>query len=103
MDNQQTSAAIIGVLGILLGIIGKYVMDKRKTSGRIDTTEAAVLWEAQENIRKELTQEVRERRQENNQLRSELNEANQTIQKQQNKIRLLNNRIFELEAEKNGN
>lgn len=56
----MTSALPIlaALVGTLAGVIATYVIAQRKSSGRIRTSEAEVLWEASESIRHDLTAQV---------------------------------------------
>ena len=70
----MTSTVFPGVaalIGTLAGIAATYVVARRRSSGRIATSEAADLWQASESIRHDLTEDVRALRQEVASLRSE--------------------------------
>lgn len=47
--------AIAAIVGTAAGGAATYIAAHRKTSGRIRTSEASVLWEASESIRHDLT------------------------------------------------
>lgn len=49
---------LAALIGTLAGVAATYVVASRKSSGRIRTSEAEVLWEASESIRHDLTAEV---------------------------------------------
>lgn len=53
--------AAIGALGVVVTAILTFVAVKIKLSGRIDTTEANVLWSATESLRHDLAEQLRER------------------------------------------
>jgi hypothetical protein len=59
------SASILTVVGILVGISGMLIGGltawwavKRKNSGKIETSEASTLWQAQESMRKDLLGQI---------------------------------------------
>jgi hypothetical protein len=49
---------LAALIGTLAGVAATYLIASRKSSGRIRTSEAEVLWEASESIRHDLTAEV---------------------------------------------
>ena len=49
---------LAALIGTLAGVAATYLVASRKSSGRIRTSEAEVLWEASESIRHDLTAEV---------------------------------------------
>jgi len=51
-------AALLGVAGVGVTAIVTYVVARRTTSGRVETSEAATLWAASEQMRKELRDEL---------------------------------------------
>lgn len=74
----------ISLLGVIVASGGTYLIARRKASGRVDTTEAAVLWKQSQAMRKELRDEVVD-------LKEQLREARAEIVE-------LRNRVKELEA-----
>lgn len=50
--------ALAALIGTLAGVAATYLVASRRSSGRIRTSEAEVLWEASESIRRDLTAEV---------------------------------------------
>lgn len=55
---SSTLPVLAGLIGTLTGVSATYVVARRRTSGRIGTSEAADLWKASESIRHDLTTEV---------------------------------------------
>lgn len=53
--------AALGALGVIVTAIITLIGVKLKLSGRIDTTEANVLWSATESLRQDLAEQLRER------------------------------------------
>ena len=53
--------AALGALGVIVTAILTLIGVKLKLSGRIDTTEANVLWSATESLRHDLAEQLRER------------------------------------------
>lgn len=51
-------AALLGLVGVAATAIVTWRLGTRKSSGLIDTTEASSLWDAAEEIRKELRSDV---------------------------------------------
>jgi len=51
--------ALAAILGTAAGGIATYVIARRTSSGQIRTSEAAVIWEASESIRHDLTAELK--------------------------------------------
>lgn len=49
---------LAALIGTLAGVAATYLIAARSKSGRIRTSEAEVLWEASESIRRDLTAEV---------------------------------------------
>lgn len=62
---------LAALIGSLAGLATTYVVAKRRSSGRIATSEAADLWKASESIRHDLTQDVKALRVEVASLRAE--------------------------------
>ena|SRR5690348_4274279 len=77
--------AVLGLLGTALTVLGTIAVSRRQRSGRISTTEAAVLWEESSSIRQELRQELADER-----------KARQVLEKE---VALLRERTGEQEAE----
>lgn len=50
---------LAALIGTLAGVAATYVVAKRRSSGRIATSEAADLWKASESIRHDLTEDVK--------------------------------------------
>ena len=50
---------LAALVGTLAGVAATYVVAKRRSSGRIATSEAADLWQASESIRHDLTEDVK--------------------------------------------
>jgi hypothetical protein len=50
--------ALVGLVGTLAGMAVTWVVATRKSSGKVEHSEAAVLWEASESIRHDLTAQV---------------------------------------------
>ena len=50
---------LAALIGTLAGVTATYVVASRKVSGRVDTSEAKVIWEASESIRHDLTAELK--------------------------------------------
>ncbi len=70
----MTSTALpvlAALIGTLAGVAATYVVAKRRSSGRIATSEAADLWQASESIRHDLTEDVKALRLEVASLRTE--------------------------------
>lgn len=63
---------LAALIGTLAGVAATYLVASRKSSGRIRTSEAEVLWEASESIRHDLTAEVAQLRGEVAALKSEI-------------------------------
>lgn len=53
-------AAALSFLGVAVTAAVTWYLGRRKSSGLINTTEAADLWEAAEEIRRELREEVKD-------------------------------------------
>lgn len=53
--------AALGSLGVVVTAILTFIAVKIKLSGRIDTTEANVLWTATESLRHDLAEQLKER------------------------------------------
>jgi hypothetical protein len=49
---------LAALIGTLAGVAVTYLVATRRSSGRIRTSEAEILWEASESIRHDLTAEV---------------------------------------------
>lgn len=81
---------IAAILAPIITAVGAYMVAKRTTSGKIDTSDAAILWVSAETIRKELRDEVVA-------LRTELLDTRAACKKD---ITKLNGRIKELENHK---
>lgn len=47
-----------GVIGVVVTTLGSYLVTRLKNSGKVDTTEAAILWAESQAMRKELRDEV---------------------------------------------
>ena len=62
---------LAALVGTLAGVVATYVVAKRRSSGRIATSEAADLWAASESIRRDLTEDVKALRVEVASLRAE--------------------------------
>jgi hypothetical protein len=62
---------LAALIGTLAGVATTYVVARRRSSGRIATSEAADLWQASESIRHDLTEDVRALRREVASLRAE--------------------------------
>ena len=62
---------LAALIGTLAGVAATYVVARRRSSGRIATSEAADLWHASESIRHDLTQDVKALRTEVASLRAE--------------------------------
>lgn len=58
MNSTLVIVAAIGALGTSLGGAIAWLIARRQTSGKIDTSDAATLWAASEELRKELREEV---------------------------------------------
>lgn len=63
---------LAALIGTLAGVAATYLVAARRSSGRIRTSEAEVLWEASESIRHDLTAEVAALRDEVASLKAEL-------------------------------
>lgn len=53
--------AALGALGVIVTAVLTLIGVKLKLSGRIDTTEANVLWSATESLRQDLAEQLKER------------------------------------------
>lgn len=53
--------AALGALGVIVTAVLTFLAVKIKLSGRIDTTEANVLWTATEALRRDLAEQLKER------------------------------------------
>ena len=53
--------AAFGALGVIIAALFTLIGVKLKLSGRIDTTEANVLWSATESLRQDLAEQLKER------------------------------------------
>lgn len=51
---------LIGLGAATIGWLFKWLMDQRKTSGRVDTSDAKTVWDQAETLRKELREQGRE-------------------------------------------
>ncbi len=58
--NPQTLTQIIGALGVggIVTVIATYLVARRQSSGRIDTSDAASLWLESQSMRADLRAEV---------------------------------------------
>lgn len=63
--------ALAALAGTVAGVVASYVVATRRSAGRIDTSEAADLWQASESIRRDLTEELKAVRAEVVELRAE--------------------------------
>lgn len=62
---------LAALVGTLAGVAATYIVAKRRSSGRIATSEAADLWQASESIRHDLTEDLKALRLEVVSLRAE--------------------------------
>jgi hypothetical protein len=62
---------LLPFIGTVAGVAATFVLTRRRSSGRIDTSEAADLWAASEAIRRDLTEEIKGLRAEVAALRAE--------------------------------
>jgi hypothetical protein len=81
---------LIPILVALISVSGTYFAVRRKNSGRVDTTEAGVLWQEATAIRRELRDDNADKARRIDFLEKELSEAN-------NKITGLQDRVATLE------
>lgn len=71
---------LAALIGTLAGVAATYLLGQRKSSGRIRTSEAEVLWEASESIRHDLTEDVKALRLEVASLKTELAELRSRLE-----------------------
>lgn len=71
--------ALAGGSGVGLTALATWVLGRRRESGSISTSQAETLWEAAEQIRVELREEVVARREEVVHLREELNTSRSEV------------------------
>lgn len=62
---------LAALIGTLAGVAATYIVARRRSSGRIATSEAADLWQASESIRHDLSEDVKTLRLEVASLRAE--------------------------------
>ncbi len=86
--NAQTLTEIIGALGLggLATVLGTYLIARRQSSGKIDTSDAASLWLESQSMRADLRAEVVALRVEVAALRIELRAQAEMITKLQRQL-----------------
>jgi hypothetical protein len=58
MDLTSVAVAAVATLGVIAGGLVTYLVARRQSSGKIETSDAATLWKASETIRLEMRQEL---------------------------------------------
>ena len=58
---SAVTIAALSALGVIIAALFILIGVKLKLSGRIDTTEANVLWSATESLRQDLAEQLKER------------------------------------------
>jgi len=90
---NELSVLISSIIASLSGAgIATYFIARLRMSGSIKSTEATILWEAQENFRLELTQQV-------NDLKAEIVTLRQESQKKDIKLAVVHRQVEKLEWE----
>lgn len=87
---------LVPILVALISAGGAYLIARRRNSGNINTTEASVLWEERRLLTQELRSEVAELRQENTHLKVENGKMTKLLEKQDQKIIILENKLAKL-------
>lgn len=80
---------ILSFLGVLAGVLGGWLAQRRLTSGKIVTTEAKTLWDESTSIRKELREEV-------TRLNTQVQECHQREEAQREEMRAMKAEIRDL-------
>lgn len=94
--NSTILAALLAVAAAMAAAVGTYLVARRQTSGRIDTSDAKTLWEESQQMRAELRAEVLTLRAEASRLRAEVGHLNLEIQGLRDEIRGLQARLAEV-------
>lgn len=85
--------AALAALGVVVSALLTFLAVKWKLSGRIDTTEANILWSATESLRHDLAEQLKEREAVIAELRKRLGTAETEIQSLQARLREAENEI----------
>lgn len=104
MDRAFSNLIAAAAAPIIAALV-TYIIAKRKTSGKIITSEAAQLWQESQNMRQELRDEVKELRTIINELRLRIKELEdeKVVDKAKiaeliEKVKILEGKVKELES-----